>query len=117
MAPKTDLGSFAFYCAPGSLRSALKSGANPNDADPDTQKTPLMWLCEMHDKHTRSRKRMFRMLVQAGARLDAVDMDGMSAWQYARIGATRGFRAFVRREYQRLLGRAPGRTVRRSDLP
>jgi hypothetical protein len=116
MAPKTDLGNYAFYCAPGALRKALKQGANPNDADPDTKKTPLMWLCEMHDKHTRCRKRMFRTLVKTGARLDATDVNGMTAWDYARFGAARGFREFVRREYQRILGRAPSRSALRSKM-
>ena len=101
MAPKTDLSASAFHCAPWTLRNQLKSGANPNEPDPDTGKTPLMWLCEMHDHHTRERKRMFRYLIQAGASLDAKDLNGLTALDYAGFGASRSFRAFIRREYQR----------------
>jgi ankyrin repeat protein len=116
MAPKTDLASYAFYCAPGALRSALKKhGANPNQTDSDTNKTPLMWLCEMHDKHTRSRKRMFRALVRAGAQLDARDINGLTAWDYAKLGAARGFRAFVRAEYQRIMGSAVSKDLHQAE--
>lgn len=95
MAPKTDLGAFAFYCAPSELRAALRAGANPNEADPDTGTTPLMWLCEMLDKHTRTRKRMFRYLVEAGASLTTLDIHGQTAWHYAAYGSSKSFRKFV----------------------
>lgn len=76
-----------------------------------------MWLCEMHDNHTKERKRMFRHLIAAGAALDARDKDNLTVWDYARDGASKSFRAFVKREYQRMVGRTPNRTVRRADLP
>jgi len=52
---------------------------------------------------------MFRYLLHAGASLTDTDINGLTAWDYARFGAAKGFRRFVRREYQRILGRAPGR--------
>jgi hypothetical protein len=76
-----------------------------------------MWLCEMHDNRTKERKRMFRYLIAVGAALDARDKDNLTAWDYARDGASKTFRAFVRREYQRIIGRTPNRTARRADLP
>ena len=99
------------------MRAMLRQGANANDPDPDTGKTALMWLCEMHDNHTRERKRMFRYLIEAGAALDAKDKDNLTVWDYARDGASRSFRAFIKREYQRIVGKPPNRNVRRSDLP
>jgi hypothetical protein len=117
MTSKNDLGSLAFYCAPGALRSALRRGADPNEADPDTKVTPLMRLCEMHDHHVRKRKRMFRYLVKAGASLANTDANGATAWDYARSSASKGFKRFVKREYQRILGRVPGRTMLRSEVP
>lgn len=99
------------------MRALLRQGANPNEPDPDTGKTPLMWLCEMRDNHTKERKRMFRYLIKAGATLDARDKDNSTAWDYARDGASKSFRAFVKREYQRIIGKPPSRTVRRADLP
>jgi ankyrin repeat protein len=116
MAPKTKLGHYAFYCAPMALLKALRAGQDPNETDPDTGTTPLMWLCEMHDNHLRERKRMFRALLRAGAKLDAVDSSGASAWHYAFTGATRPFRKFVRWEYRRIMGKNPNRFVKRSDL-
>lgn len=107
MAPKSDLGGFAFYCAPGALRAELKAGADPNVADLDTGTTPLMWLCEMLDRHTKSRKRMFRLLVSAGASLTATDIHGQMACHYAAYGASRSFKHHVFREYRRILGRVP----------
>src|SRR5947207_12100008 len=111
MAPKTTLVHYAFYCSPGGLRAELKTGASPTEADPETGTTALMWLANLHDKHTRTRKRMFRYLVTAGASLTQVDLQGATALDYARKGASRSFRAFVRREYQHILGRASGRTM------
>lgn len=99
------------------MRALLKQGANPNQPDPDTGKTPLMWLCEMRDNHTKERKRMFRYLIEAGAALGARDKDELTAWHYARNGASRSFRAFVEREYRRIVGKPPNQTVRRADLP
>jgi hypothetical protein len=115
VAPKTALSVFAFYCAPGSLRAALKAGADPNERDTDTGATPLMWLCEMHDKHTRERKRMFRWLVRAGASLELTNKEGLVAWHYAAVGSCRSFRRFVRSEYKRLLGRVPSRKFKRNE--
>jgi ankyrin repeat protein len=115
MAPKTTLGHYAFYCAPTALLKALRTGLDPNEADPDTGTTPLMWLCEMHDKHLRERKRMFRALLRAGAKLDAIDLTGASAWHYA-MGASQPFRKFVRWEYRRITGQNPSRFVKRSNL-
>jgi len=107
MAPKTHLGACAFHCAPGALKRALKAGADPDERDPDTQRTPLMWLCEMHDAHTRSRKRMWRRLLQAGADLHARDHAGMTAVDVAKWGAARAFRRFVEREARRLQAATP----------
>ena len=101
MAPKTDLSAYAFYCAPGDLRKALRRGEDPNQRDPETQRTPLMWLCEMFDHHHRSRKRMFRVLVQAGADIELQDHTGMTALDIAQQGAIKMFRRFVEREYGR----------------
>ena len=113
----TPLMSHAFYCSPAGVRAELRGGADPNAIDLDTGKTALMWLCETHDHHTRERKRMFRYLVEAGASLTATDRTGMTAWDYARAGAARSFRKFVQREYRRIVGRVPSRTMRRADLP
>lgn len=101
MAPKTDLSAYAFYCAPGELRKALRSGVDPNQRDPDTLKTPLMWLCEMFDHHYRSRKRMFRLLIKAGADIELRDNNGLTALEVAESGAIKMFRRFVEREYWR----------------
>lgn len=101
MAPKTDLSEYAFYCASGELRRALRRGEDPNQRDPETQRTPLMWLCEMFDHHYRSRKRMFRLLVKAGADIELQDRTGMTALEVARWGAIKMFRRFVEREYGR----------------
>ncbi|MDH0863923.1 ankyrin repeat domain-containing protein [Mitsuaria sp. GD03876] len=100
MAPKTDLSAFAFYCSPGALRRGLRAGVDPNVRDADTLKTPLMWLCEMHNHHQRSRKRMFRLLVRAGADLEATDFAGMTALDYAKFGAITVFLRFVEHEYR-----------------
>ena len=117
MAPKTELGRYAFYCAPSNLARALLAGMDPNEGDPETGTTPLMWLCEMHDKRLRERKRMFRSLLRAGAKLDAVDRTGAGVWHYAFAGASRSFRKFVRAEYRRIIGQNPTRLVSRSSLP
>lgn len=101
MAPKTRLGEYAFYCSPGALRKALRSGADPNERDPGNQRTPLMWLCEMYDHHHRSRKRMFRLLVRAGADIELKDNAGLTALEFARWGSIKVFRRFVEREYRR----------------
>jgi len=101
MAPKTELGVHAFYCNPAALRKALRDGQDPNQRDPDTQRMPLMWLCEMLDHHQRSRKRMFRMLVQAGADLQLRDHAGLRALEVIRFGAIKVFRRFVEEEYRR----------------
>ncbi len=101
MAPKTDLGAFAFHCSPGALKKALRNGQDPNQADPDTKRTPVMWLCEMFDHNQRSRKRMFRLLVRAGANLELRDHSGMTALDIAKFGSIRVFRRFVENEYRR----------------
>lgn len=110
MAPKTNLSAYAFYCAPGELRKALRSGEDPNQRDPETQRTPLMWLCEMFDHNHRSRKRMFRLLVRAGADIELQDHTGMTALEVAQWGAIRVFRRFVEREYWRRRAVAARRT-------
>ena len=116
--PKVSaLAASAFYCAPGRLHALLRAGADPNEADPDTGKTPLMWLCEMSDEHTRERKRMFRVLVAAGASLAQTDHSQLTAWHYAARSASPAFRRFVRDEYRRRFGRVPSRWFRRGDFP
>jgi hypothetical protein len=112
----SQLGGSAFYCSPGSLRAALRAGADPNVADPETGCTPLMWLCEMHDSNTKARKRMFRLLVKAGASLEQRDAASLTAWHYASNGAARSFRNFVKAEYKRRLGKLPSRRFKRCEL-
>jgi hypothetical protein len=102
------LSHYAFYCSPAGVRIELKNGADPNLADAGSGMTPLMWLCDMWSPKTlRERKRIFRYLVEAGGSLTQTDAYGATALDHARNGASRGFRSFVRREYQRRLGRAP----------
>lgn len=114
--PNTELSHYAFFCAPRALARALRNGADPNEADPQTGATPLMWLFEMHDKRLRERKRMFRALIRAGAKLSAVDSTGTGVWHYAFNGVSRPLRKFLRWEYKRILGRNPSRFVKRSEL-
>ena len=113
--PKTELSHHAFFCAPRALTKALRNGANPNEADPQTGTTPLMWLCEMHDNQYRERKRMFRALIKAGAKLDALDLSGTGVWHYSFNGTSRSFRSFLRSEWKRIIGKNPSRFVRRSE--
>jgi hypothetical protein len=116
MAPMSELGALAFYCNPGALRVALRAGADPNAIDVGTGRTPLMWLCEMHDSNTKARKRMFRLLMDAGASLEQRDAACLTAWHYASYGAARSFRNFVKAEYKRRLGSLPSRTFKRSEV-
>jgi hypothetical protein len=70
----------------------------------------------MHDKHVRTRKRMFRQLIAVGASLAQRDAANLTAWHYAAESAPKSFRRFVRAEYKRRLGHVPPRTFKRSEL-
>jgi len=113
----STLGWCAFHCNPGGLRGELRAGADPNQMDPDTGNTPLMWLCEMGDRHTKARRRMFRLLVAAGADLNQVNGEGLTAWHFAATSANKTFRRFVRSQYQRICGKVPTQHFRRADFP
>jgi hypothetical protein len=100
-----ELHSYCWQCSPSGVRWCLRNGFDPN-AEDERGWTPLIWLVRMYDKHTRSRKKMFRWLIKAGAKIDHRATSGHKILELAEGVCSRSFYRFVRSEYKRLTGRA-----------
>lgn len=96
-----ELHSCCWQCGPGGVRWCLRNGFDPNAQD-ERGWTPLLWLVRMHDKHTRTRKKMFRWLIQAGADVEHRTKSGEGLLELAKGCCSKGFYRFVRSECQRL---------------
>jgi hypothetical protein len=96
-----ELHSCCWQCGPSGVRWCLRNGFDPNGQD-ERGWTPLIWLIRMHDKHTKTRKKMFRWLVQAGADVEHRTKSGDGLLELAKGCCSKGFYRFVRSEHQRL---------------
>ncbi|MBV1777254.1 ankyrin repeat domain-containing protein [Burkholderiaceae bacterium DAT-1] len=102
---RTDLHWHCFYGNTSAVRACLKNGYDPNAQD-SSGYTPLMCLVEMHDNAAyRSRKRMFRYLIAAGANISLPDTIGATLKDHVRHDQRGRLRSFVRSEISRLLKR------------
>jgi hypothetical protein len=99
--------------APSGVRWCLRNGFDPN-AEDRRGWTPLIWLVRMHDKHTRCRRKMFRWLIEAGAKIDHKDKGGQNLLKLARRVCAPSFYRFVRSEYKRLIRKSSGRKQSRA---
>lgn len=96
------LHAACFECRPSVVRWCLRNGLDPNLED-DSGWTPLMWLVRMHDgRRLRTRKRIFRWLVEAGARVDHRDRADQDLLTLAKVCSQTLYR-FIRRERSRVL--------------
>jgi hypothetical protein len=98
----TEVHSCAWQCGPSVVRWHLRNGFNPNAKD-ERGWTPLIWLFRMDDrKYVRTRKKMFRWLIKAGADIDVVANSGHTLPQLAKGVCSPSFYRFLDREYKRL---------------
>jgi hypothetical protein len=98
------LHAACFECGPSIVRWCLRNGYDPNLED-GSGWTPLIWLVRMYDgKHVRTRKRIFRWLVKAGARIDHRDKANQDLLALAK-GCSRTLYRFIERERNRILRR------------
>ena len=100
---RTDLHWHCFYGNAAAVRACLKNGYDPNARD-SSGYTPLMCLVEMYDnKAYRSRKRMFRYLIAAGANVALADTIGANLKDHVRHDQRGRLRSYIRSEVARLL--------------
>jgi hypothetical protein len=96
------LHAACFECAPSIVRWCLRNGCDPNLED-GSGWTPLIWLVRMYDgKHVRTRKRIFRWLVKAGARIEHRDKADRDLLALAK-GCSPTLYRFIERERNRTL--------------
>ncbi len=98
----TEVHSCAWQCGPSVVRWHLRNGFDPNSKD-ERGWTPLIWLFRMDDsRYVRTRKKMFRWLIKAGADIDVVATSGHTLPQLAKGVCSPTFYRFLEREYRRL---------------
>ena len=91
------------------VKRELRSGADVNVKD-ESGFTALSWLLRVGNRDEyRRRRRIFRLLLDHGASLDATDTRGKNIIAQARQTATGPLRNLVEREFQRLRKAARGR--------
>lgn len=99
----TELHSYCWECCPGGVRWCLKNNFDPN-AEDERGWTPLIWLVRMYGC-SRERKKMFRYLMAAGARLDHVDKIGQNIIELAENVCSQALYRHIRKEYKRKFGK------------